>query len=59
MSGGLLAGMDGLGPEVITDAPFGAVSWSFRQVRAQEVSYHGHWSAGSPGCAVSLPICGV
>ena len=39
----------GLGPEVITEALFGAVSQSFRQVRAQELSYHGHRSAGFSG----------
>jgi hypothetical protein len=32
-------------PVVITDARFGAVIQSFRQVRLQEVFYHGRWCA--------------
>jgi hypothetical protein len=45
MSSDQLVGMDGQGPAVITNAPFGAVTQPVRQARAKDVSYHGHWSA--------------
>jgi hypothetical protein len=49
VSGDQLVGMDGQGPAVITNAPFGAVTQPVRQARAKDVSYHGHWSAGFSG----------
>jgi hypothetical protein len=44
MSGRQLAGMTA-GPAVITNAPFGAVTWPFRQTTPNEVLYHGRWNA--------------
>jgi len=44
-----LVGMDGQGPAVITNPPFGAVSQPVRQARAADVSYHGFWSADFSG----------
>ena len=49
MSGGQLVGMDGQGPGVITNAPLSAVAQPMRQARAEDVSYHGHWSADFSG----------
>jgi hypothetical protein len=49
MSSDQLVGMDGQGPAVITNAPFGAVPQPVRQARAKDVSYHGHWSADFSG----------
>jgi hypothetical protein len=42
-------GMDGQGPAVITNAPFGAVPQPVRQATAKDVSYHGHWTADFSG----------
>ena len=44
-----LVGMDGQGPAVITNAPFGAVPQPVRQATAKDVSYHGYWSADFTG----------
>jgi hypothetical protein len=49
MSSDHLVGMDGQQPGVITNAPFSAVAQPMRQARAQDVSYHGHWSADFSG----------
>ncbi|MGE5288279.1 MAG: DUF1326 domain-containing protein, partial [Micromonosporaceae bacterium] len=49
MSSDQLVGMDGQGPGVITNAPFGAVTQPVRQARSKDVSYHGHWSADFSG----------
>ena len=49
MSSDQLVGMDGAGPAVITNVPFGAVTQSVRQATAKGVSYHGHWSADFTG----------
>ena len=44
-----MAGMDGQGPSVISNAPFGAVAQPVRQATSKDVSYHGHWSADFSG----------
>ena len=49
MSGEQLVGMDGKGPGVITNAPFGAVTQPVRQATSKDVSYHGHWNAEFSG----------
>jgi hypothetical protein len=49
MSGEQLVGMDGQGPAVISNAPFGAVTQPVRQAAAKDVSYHGHWTAEFSG----------
>ena len=49
MSSDQVVGMDGQGPGVITNAPFGAVTQPVRQATAKDVSYHGHWSADFTG----------
>ncbi len=49
MSSDQVVGMDGQGPAVITNAPFGAVTQPVRQATAKDVSYHGHWSADFTG----------
>jgi len=49
MSSDQLVGMDGEGPAVIANAPFGAVTQPVRQATAKDVSYHGHWSADFTG----------
>jgi hypothetical protein len=49
MSSDQLTGMDGQGPAVITNAPFGAVTQPVRQATSKDVSYHGHWSADFSG----------
>ena len=49
MSSDQLVGMDGRGPAVIDNAPFGAVTQPLRQARAKAVSYHGHWNAEFDG----------
>ena len=40
-----MVGMDGQGPGVISNAPYGAVTQPVRQATAKDVSYHAHWSA--------------
>jgi hypothetical protein len=45
MSNEPIVGMDGQGPGVIANAPFGAVTQPVRQATAKDVSYRGHWSA--------------
>src|SRR6185312_13545183 len=45
MSSDQVVGMDGEGPAVIANAPFGAVTQPVRQGTSKDVSYHGHWSA--------------
>jgi hypothetical protein len=49
MSSEQLVGMDGQGPAVIANAPFGAVTQPVRQATSKDVSYHGHWSAEFSG----------
>jgi hypothetical protein len=49
MSGDQLVGMDGEGPAVIENVPFGAVTQPLRQARAKAASYHGHWNAEFDG----------
>jgi hypothetical protein len=49
MSSDQMAGMDGQGPGVISNAPFGAVTQPVRQATSKDVSYHGHWSADFSG----------
>ena len=49
MSSEQIVGMDGQGPAVITNVPFGAVTQPIRQGRAEDVSYHGHWRADFSG----------
>jgi hypothetical protein len=49
MSSDQMVGMDGQGPGVITNAPFGAVPQPVRQATAKDVSYHGYWSADFTG----------
>lgn len=49
MSGEQLVGMDGQGPGVISNAPFGAVTQPVRQAAAKDVTYHGHWTAEFSG----------
>ena len=49
MSSEQIVGMDGQEPAVITNVPFGAVTQPVRQGRADQVSYHGHWSADFSG----------
>lgn len=49
MSGEQLVGMDGQGPAVISNAPFGAVTQPVRQAAAKDVSYQGHWTAEFSG----------
>jgi len=49
MSSDQQVGMDGQGPAVIANAPFGTVTQPVRQARAREGSYHGHWSADFSG----------
>jgi hypothetical protein len=49
MSSDQTVGMDGQGPAVISNAPFGAVPQPVRQATAKDVSYHGHWSVDFSG----------
>ena len=49
MSAEQIVGMDGREPAVITNVPFGAVPQPIRQGRAEQVSYHGHWSTNFSG----------
>jgi hypothetical protein len=49
MSSEQLTGMDGQGPAVISNAPFGAVTQPVRQASSKDVSYHGHWRADFSG----------
>jgi hypothetical protein len=49
MSSDQLVGMDGHGPAVISNAPFGAVTQPVRQGTARDVSYDGFWSADFSG----------
>src|SRR6266566_8359315 len=49
MSSDQFVGMDGEGPAVIENAPFGAVTQPLRQAKAKAVSYHGHWNAEFDG----------
>jgi len=49
MSSDQVVGMDGEGPAVIANAPFGAVTQPVRQGTSKDVSYHGHWSADFTG----------
>jgi hypothetical protein len=49
MSSDQMAGMDGQGPGVISNAPFGAVAQPVRQATSKDVSYHGHWSVDFSG----------
>jgi hypothetical protein len=49
MSSDQVVGMDGEGPAVIANAPFGAVQQPVRQATSKDVSYHGHWSADFTG----------
>jgi hypothetical protein len=49
MSSDQLVGMDGGGPAVIANAPFGAVAQPVRQATSKDVSYHGHWSTDFSG----------
>jgi hypothetical protein len=49
MSSDQLVGMDGQGPGVISNAPFGAVTQPVRQATAKDVSYHGHWTVEFSG----------
>jgi hypothetical protein len=41
--------LDGEGPGVISNAPFGAVPQPVRQATVKNVSYHGHWSSDFSG----------
>jgi len=49
MSSDQIVGMDGQGPGVIANAPFGTVTQPVRQGTAKDVSYRGHWSAEFSG----------
>lgn len=49
MSSDQLVGMDGQGPAVISNTPFGAVTQPVRQGTAKDVSYHGHWNVEFSG----------
>jgi hypothetical protein len=49
MSSDQVVGMDGEGPAVITNVPFGVVQQPVRQATAKDSSYHGHWSADFSG----------
>jgi hypothetical protein len=49
MSSDQVVGMDGEGPAVIANAPFGAVAQPVRQGTSKDVSYHDHWSADFTG----------
>ena len=49
MSTDQMVGMDGHGPAVISNTPFGAVTQPVRQGTAKDVSYHGYWSADFSG----------
>jgi hypothetical protein len=49
MSSDQLVGMDGHGPAVISNTPFGAVTQPVRQGTSKDVSYHGHWSVEFSG----------
>jgi len=49
MSSDQVTGMDGQGPGVISNPPFGAVTQPVRQATSKDVSYHGHWSAEFSG----------
>src|SRR6266567_833986 len=49
MSSDQFVGMDGEGPAVISNAPFGAVPQPVRQATAKDVRYHGHWSVDFSG----------
>jgi hypothetical protein len=45
MSSEQMVGMDGQGPSVISNPPFGAVPQPLRQATSKDVSYRGPWSA--------------
>jgi hypothetical protein len=49
MSSQQVVGMDGQGPAVISNVPFGVVTQPVRQATAKDVSHHGHWSAEFSG----------
>jgi hypothetical protein len=49
MSSDQLVGMDGHGPAVISNAPFGAVTQPVRQGTARDASYRGHWTVEFSG----------
>ena len=49
MSSEQIVGLDGQEPAVIKNVPFAAVTQPIRQGRAEDVSYHGHWSADFSG----------
>jgi len=49
MSSDQVTGMDGEGPAVIANMPFGAVTQPVRQGTAKDVRYQGHWSADFSG----------
>jgi hypothetical protein len=44
-----MVGMNGQGPGVISNAPFGTVTQPVRQATAKNVSYRGQWSADFSG----------